>query len=867
MGQHCAPKWLRLRSLVFLGFLSAASYLKAENLTPTTLRDFSCGKQSTKESSEIDLGCASDLQNVDVWNEKVTKRRGSVKQNVTALTGNQPVRFQWEYQDSSGNDWLLSVSSNSIFKSNNGGSSNTTLTSTHGVTASSVFQAVNAYGKARLTDGTTNWILFDGTNVTVSTTSPKSKVTAFFGERIWASTGSQLLCSRFGDPEDWTNNGIDAGDSNSLFVRQNDGYNIRALKVFGGALYAFKDYSVSKITLQSDGLTPQIEDITQTLGTTQPNSVSVRENDMIWLAHNGYYLTDGVSILPISRQIQPDINTISQLITGQSILTVDEQATWATGSLNPWLSTSLSPGSLVFQQITFDGFTDNDFTSNPTWTQTSTRTTYAVSGGTITLSLTNPAQYEGDFVLSASSTETSGRWSTNIVMNQYPDGNLSTYVVGVCTGTVFASTQNKASTAFDDFIRYKNNTDCVYASMTSGASGDLIPSLWKGSASSNCFRASPDSCYSLLTPEVLDVGFVGPGALDANYHTLGIERSGNSVWSLFWDDVVLLSTSNTSVINGNYTNPMVEATFFSLTVGTTGINSVLFDKTTGYYSSSPQSLTSGIVNFGFLSALGSNISSNTYAVYTDTNAVITLTSPSTFIASQTVTNNQYLSVATASFVTFVTTMTRTTTATSDTLESMSIISTLDTPLPVSSVYYNNDYYTAMSTNTTTNTLLLVYDRNGAWTRYTGLRPGFISRYAQNLLLGDSTAGTIARLQVPDIYTDYTGNSYASYWISKDFDFDYPATDKSITRYYVTTKGETSGSLEFDYAVNRVLPSTSTAVETISLIGTGTNVNVIKPSSLLYSKGLSHKFRFYSNVDNSPFTVNTVTIQPRLETNP
>jgi len=135
------------RIFTFFLFGSSLSAL-AVDLEPVTIRDFSTGLVTDRDSTLLPDGAAQDLQNVDVDDGSIRKRYGSVKVNSTALGDGEAVRLLHPYTDQSVTFWLLAVSSNTIYKSNDGGNTFSVGTGGYGLCGTTRLQAVNGFGNA-----------------------------------------------------------------------------------------------------------------------------------------------------------------------------------------------------------------------------------------------------------------------------------------------------------------------------------------------------------------------------------------------------------------------------------------------------------------------------------------------------------------------------------------------------------------------------------------------------------------------------------------------------------------------------------------------------------------------------------------------
>ena len=99
------PKWAWLYQRITLILLcSIFTTLGNSQENQVVIRNFDCGLVDLQDAAEIGDGCAHSLQNVDVWSGKIEKRRGSIKQNSSAISGSDnPTTLIHEFIDSSDN--------------------------------------------------------------------------------------------------------------------------------------------------------------------------------------------------------------------------------------------------------------------------------------------------------------------------------------------------------------------------------------------------------------------------------------------------------------------------------------------------------------------------------------------------------------------------------------------------------------------------------------------------------------------------------------------------------------------------------------------------------------------------------------------
>lgn len=104
------------------------------------------------------------------------------------------------------------------------------------------------------------------------------------------------------------------------------------------------------------------------------------------------------------------------------------------------------------------------------------------------------------------------------------------------------------------------------------------------------------------------------------------------------------------------------------------------------------------------------------------------------------------------------------------------------------VFGGRYHYGAQSKNGTKNDILFVYDSNGAWTKWDGLRPRFLNVVNQNFVMADSTrttGGFIHKLYETDADD---GGAINAYWESKDFSMGSLENAKAPERLYLVYTG-------------------------------------------------------------------------------
>jgi hypothetical protein len=146
----------------------------------------------------------------------------------------------------------------------------------------------------------------------------------------------------------------------------------------------------------------------------------------------------------------------------------------------------------------------------------------------------------------------------------------------------------------------------------------------------------------------------------------------------------------------------------------------------------------------------------------------------------------------------------------------------DNDKDIASIVWDDKYWLSVSTNSSSvsNDMILIMDKNYSWTMFDELKAQSFYEKDGNLYFVDYSSGSINQYTT-DAYLDFTSNIDA-FWESKDMDFGYPSLDKELQ--YIIVSGhltdkdsDSSISLSVDYATNM---GTTFNTHTISATSTG-----------------------------------------------
>jgi len=165
------------------------------------------------------------------------------------------------------------------------------------------------------------------------------------------------------------------------------------------------------------------------------------------------------------------------------------------------------------------------------------------------------------------------------------------------------------------------------------------------------------------------------------------------------------------------------------------------------------------------------------------------------------------------------------------------------------VFNGRLHYGAQSLNGSRNDTIYVLDQNGAWTKWTGVRPRHLSVVNQNFVMADSSttsAGFIMKL--------YTGESdnggvFQAIYDSKDFTLGSMERIKSIERVYVIHKSSNT-TLTVTPAVDAGLRSQSYSINLSTGAPFGIRPIVLHPPQ----NGNSVRIRFTNTAADKPWEI-------------
>jgi len=271
-------------------------------LQTLTIQDFSFGQVSKDSEFLIPDNALALCKNGIVGREGIKKRGGYEKWNSTAIGGGtDKVTSIIRFTVSSGTKYFLAFCGTDIYKAD---LTNKTFSSIKsGITADLLWDFAAYNDKLYMSNGTDNFMSFDGTTVTEHSTLPKGKYLVVLKDRLWvagvSSSPYRLYYSDVGDPETFgANNYID-------FPESPHGYEgvITGLGIFGNDVVVFKEKATYMVIERVPGSFSVIQ-IDALKGCIAHHSICNVPGGLFFLSGDGVYLFTGSQLRFVGEPIR-----------------------------------------------------------------------------------------------------------------------------------------------------------------------------------------------------------------------------------------------------------------------------------------------------------------------------------------------------------------------------------------------------------------------------------------------------------------------------------------------------------------------------------------------------------------------------------
>jgi hypothetical protein len=174
-----------------------------------------------------------------------------------------------------------------------------------------------------------------------------------------------------------------------------------------------------------------------------------------------------------------------------------------------------------------------------------------------------------------------------------------------------------------------------------------------------------------------------------------------------------------------------------------------------------------------------------YAVYTDTDTVMTITNgvpTAQFVSSQTITSGSFITLSTSAYVRVGETETIAVSTQNPTNHSLTLSWSEGNTTKTPSTWFRQRYWLGVSQNSTSNNRVIVFDRNRQWQRYSGISAASLVLYNGNLFFGNSSGV----FQYETAYAD-AGSAISAYFRTATYSPSGPNLSNAYDDLEVTTE--------------------------------------------------------------------------------
>jgi len=796
-------------------------------------------------------GEAQDLSNVDITdNGSGIKKRDGYSSFKTIVASTWGVRGGYYFRDASSTDCTIHTNNRTVYVSKNGGNYSAVVTTD---TEGSYYDFTDSNGSLWRANSNNDEIFkYNGSAVTYYPSHPKGNQIEAMPDRLVisgvTSAPNRVYFSAAADFTDFTTGILET----SPFTEDigMPGQNVTALKyAFGRLLIWTRDtMSMWQGTTQFDGI---IEDISTTVGTIQPNSVTYDQGIVSFQGNDGhFYQYDGNTLEKVSTKISGSVAGFSNGSVKSWVQTT--QTDFEAGTLTGDLSSTLDAGSVVLSTWTDTDTDQGDFMSG-----SPIGTSLSMSSGSLVTSTTtniNNNSFETAFPGSVGQAPGwywyagsifaggySGSYSFIMARTGGPHSTVLRFL-DTSDALIFSTTYTFSSWTYSTWVQktislasysgqsmkleigFENESSKVYTRF-------LVSDIFSCNGGSLSFWGKPGASFgnsiyvdsfeggrtaggSFLS-QTFDTSISSPSWLSSgingtlNGNTMVAQTQSSSDGSS-WDSLVNWTTGSAP------TSAYKRYVRYKVTIATTASSSgdaTITDVTlaarqsTGTFISQAKEVGTAISSFGNLSAISSGDGTLAYYVRTATSSA--MLGSASWVS---VTNNSQITASTNPFVQVKTEFTITSATQVPTLENFTIFWNEGS---VTRTYGTTDknhrlLWSLAEDGSSTNNATYIYDmRFGAWLKYSAAMnaPAKVGDY---LYFGNPSTGDV---YVYPSGTSDAGSSITAYWKSKDFIGENPFAEKIYIATSLLARSQTGSDVDFTYYLNG---NTSGTTRTISL---------------------------------------------------
>lgn len=803
-----------------------------------------CGLVTRYASSQIKPECLTQADNVYLDEDAgIVRRKGYAKYSATAITDEQSVRGVWPFRATDGTEYIVALSSETMFQSDGDGSFSEISPRINDISATQDMDCAQCLGKLWCVNGSDTMFWWDGTSTDTVSGAPTCSAIDCFRNRVvlgnCSGTLSQLRMSGELDGTDYTIPSSPVSTSPAVISLGgvNDGKRLQCIMgVYQDVLVLGKEDSTWGL-YGFDRRDFGAREISREVGCIENMSAREKQGSLYWLSKRGIEKMTGPSIDRVSDPIRDLVDTIivaggntrSDTDTSQSDFEAGNltasgpgapmSATRVAGALAPTQSSM----TVIFTSGTLTNISTNSSTGNlalniatntyavaaSSWNCTTTSGAYCfvpfASDSPFTsltcsgAGLASPCL--GIFVQGSDGSATLNIFDSdgNTLLSQgVATGNNTEVYIGNLSASLikisFKVTGNVtlvagATTAVNVPLGFYLVMNLNSATMT-GDDGTTYRRLLAHSIRISSYV--PSGTFTSATFDtMLSTPFIS--AVSVNMSTsagspITFEEQDSADGSS-WGTEVSYTPGNAPTLKRRYWRLIGN---FSTTYGTSTPRIVeittLTATTTGYFISQCVNPGSAITGWGlFQCNTTPNNGSISFAVSTGTSCNQVTRSTANWVSQ---TNNTVISIATASHVAYRTLFTLDSATQTPTLNDCTINWNEGTSRPsVAAEVYRDRYYLAYTSGTSgtvVNDSLLVLDSRDQWVLHSAPDCSSLGIYNRKLYCGDSAnSGFVYQM---DVGQDDNGSSFTSAIKTKDFDFGNTFQKKNLSRIYYDLAG-------------------------------------------------------------------------------
>ena len=351
-----------------------------------------CGLITRYAPTRIPPSCLQDALNIHLDESLTLERRsGHAQANSTGCTGLRSVRGLWPFRATDGTNYLIILSSETLFQTTNGTDCTVTSPRISGLSLTVESRAIQTLGTFWLTNATNGLISYvPGVSSAAVSGAPSCDYIGAFRNRVVLAgcTGALTRVRLSGelDGTAWTVlvPGVSTTPANIDISGTHDGCGVSCLLgEYQNSFLIGRDCGLGQGDLYGlygyDRRNFQLHRINREIGCMEAGSVGEKNNALHWLSRRGLEKMSGTTISRASDAIRPTIDEIITSAGNSRTLTLTTQADFEGGSANSTasgpgapVSTSRIPASVVTSSWTRTDTSGSDFGDNGTRVNVST---------------------------------------------------------------------------------------------------------------------------------------------------------------------------------------------------------------------------------------------------------------------------------------------------------------------------------------------------------------------------------------------------------------------------------------------------------------------------------------------------------------